>query len=159
MMVSTLSSEQLDLAALNLAKETRQLLGLPITPHLTNQDSLPTSSISPTSKSWPPLLESPPNALEFSRILARHSPVLINGSFSSEGKEKQDPLGGRPNLENWKNNEYLRKRLKDGTFKVTVTRDGKADDLKSIKVKESEGGNGAETKERLVFALPHEEEL
>lgn len=136
-MSHSLSSDQLDKAALNLAIEARQLLGIPITFHHQK----------PRQKSqWPPILHEPPTPLEFSRIISKHSPIIIRNCFGRQGH----PFSDRPRLKKWKQNDYLQKKL-EGHFKVTVTDDGKADDLKVVK---DEDG-----KEQLVFGLPHQEEL
>lgn len=99
----SLSERRVDEAAQTLAVEARSLLGLPV---------------APGGSPWIQRLARPPSALEFSRIIVRHSPVLIEGCIE-----------GRPCWHRWRQASYLAERMGDRRVEVTLTPDGRADDV------------------------------
>ncbi|UZJ53397.1 hypothetical protein CBS101457_002717 [Exobasidium rhododendri] len=113
----SLSESRVDEAARTLAIESRSLLGLPL-------ESVKTK--------WFQHLSSPPTPLEFSRIVARHSPLLIDKCIDDRRCSTK-----------WKNSEYLVERMGSRLVDVTLTPDGQADDIHTT-------GQGTD-----VFALPH----
>lgn len=99
----TLSEDRVDEAARTLAIESRALLGLPT---------------APSGSNWVQCLPSPPTALEFSRIVCRHVPVLI-----------EKCLDDRTCTQRWRSSSYLIKKLQTRKLEVTFTPDGRADDV------------------------------
>lgn len=99
----SLSAERVDEAAKTLAIESRSLLGLPL---------------EPSGSQWIQRLSNPPTALQFSRIVARHSPLLIEACI--------DTLGCR---QRWTDSQYLIEAMGDRRVEVTLTPDGRADDI------------------------------
>lgn len=121
-------------AALNLAISSRDFLGLPSEPHPGGE----ASSASPTTAWQPPILPSPPTALEFlQRLQAGAAPFLIAGA-----------LADRTRLQHWKDNEYLRQTMAGREVKVACTPDGRADDIKT-------GPLG----DKWIFELPEERSM
>jgi hypothetical protein len=112
----SLSAERVDEAAETLAIESRSLLGIPL---------------EPSGSQWIQRLASPPTALQFSRIIARHSPLLIDRCIETLGCRQK-----------WKDSEYLIEAMGERRVEVTLTPDGRADDIYTT----------AEGKD--VFALP-----
>lgn len=112
-----LSEERIDEAAKTLATEARSLLGLPL---------------EPSGSKWVQYLPSPPSALEFSRIVTRHIPLLIGQCMEN-----------RRCRQKWRNTDYLIEIMGDRLVEVTLTPDGRADDIYTTK----EGKD--------VFVLPH----
>jgi jumonji domain-containing protein 7 len=92
-----------DEAAKTLAIESRSLLGLPL---------------DPSGSNWIQRLSNPPNALQFSRIIARHTPLLIEGCIEKQRCRQK-----------WKKSEYLIQAMGERKIEVTLTPDGKADDI------------------------------
>lgn len=109
-------------SCLDLCLEARELLGIP------------SGSLAPSEAQWPPVLPVPPSALEFSRLVGRSAPVLIEGCIDD-----------RPNLAKWKSTAWLIKRLADARVNVALTPNGRADDVLRL-----------EEEDRQVFALPLE---
>jgi hypothetical protein len=113
----TLSQSRVDDAAQTLATESRSLLGLPL---------------EPSGSNWFHRLPKPPTALQFSHILARHTPVVLEGCMND-----------RQCSTRWKDESYLEERMGDRRVEVTLTPNGRADDIHTTE----------EGKE--VFVLPH----
>jgi jumonji domain-containing protein 7 len=115
----SLSESRVDEAAQTLAIESRSLLGLPI-------------GVS-SGKPWIQHLASPPSPLEFSRIIARHTPLLIDKCIEDRSCSLK-----------WKQSTYLEERMGNKKVQVTLTPNGRADDIHLTE------GDGKE-----VFVLPH----
>lgn len=129
-----LTEEEVTEAALNLATSSRDFLGLPSELHSPDE----AASSSPTTPWQPPLLPSPPTALELlQRLQAGTAPFLIAGALTD-----------RSRLQQWMDNEYLRRTMAGREVKVACTPDGKADDIKT-------GPLG----DKWVFALPEERSM
>ncbi|PWN29547.1 Clavaminate synthase-like protein [Jaminaea rosea] len=131
------SQDQVDAAALQLAISARELLGLPVEAH----EDGGFSSSAPTLPYHPP--EVPASSitpLSFAQKLACPSPLLIRGA-----------LQDRKALQQWKEPGYLVAKMGNKKVKVSVTPDGRADDLKPL------AGPGGQ--EKTVFALPAEAEM
>lgn len=109
----------MDAAALRLAIEARSLLGLP-------------TEVRDCSTVWVDTLASAPTALEFARHVVRHVPLLIDGCIDD-----------RTGLQRWQSTQYLIDAMGEEPVQVSLTPDGRADDLQSLD-------------ERDVFALPME---
>ncbi|KAH0445954.1 hypothetical protein IEQ34_025212 [Dendrobium chrysotoxum] len=120
-MPARLDEQSVDAAALRLAIEARSLLGLP-------------TEVRDCSTVWVDTLASAPTALEFARHVVRHVPLLlIDGCIDD-----------RTGLQRWQSTQYLIDAMGEEPVQVSLTPDGRADDLQSLD-------------ERDVFALPMEQ--
>jgi jumonji domain-containing protein 7 len=98
-----LSEDRVDEAAKTLAIESRSLLGLPL---------------DPSGSDWVQRLHNPPNALQFSRMVAKHQPLLIEKCVEERGCRHK-----------WKGSEYLIDAMGQRKVEVTLTPNGRADDI------------------------------
>lgn len=134
-----LSADDVDAAAQRLASEGRSLLGLP--------EGGPSCHASSSRASWARHISHPPTALEFSRIVARHVPVLIDHCMT-----------GRPCVERWKKASYLIEAMGPSRrVQVAMTPNGRADDVHMVKGASECGGDDLDGTRDDVFVLPHEE--
>lgn len=119
-----MSIEQLiDEAAKRLAIESRSLLGLP-----EDEDGCKLGK-------WIQILQGPPTALQFSRHVSRHIPILIENCIQA-----------RPCWTKWRNTKYLIDAMGDRKVQIALTPNGRADDVHNL--------NGKD-----VFALPAEAQM
>lgn len=108
--------DNIDAAALDLAISARELLGLPV-----QRCDQAGPSTAPTLPYQPPSLTGPPTALEFARRMANPSPFIV-----------QNALSDRPRLKRWRDPGYLAAAMGDNLVKVSLTPDGRADDIKQL---------------------------
>ncbi|CAO1628111.1 unnamed protein product [Parajaminaea phylloscopi] len=129
-------AHQVEEAALHLAVSAREFLGLPVERHDPEdaQQSRPAAAALPYT---PPTLPSPPTPIEFARRLTTAAPFVI----------RSDALADRPAIQAWKTPGYLVRKMGDRHVRVSVTPDGRADDIKTL--------TGGKT----VFALPAEQDM
>lgn len=129
-MSCSLTEEELESAAFDLALNAREVLGLPTDTH----KDQPHQAATPFR---PEVLEAPPTALQFSQRLAGGSPPLIILGC----------IDDRSAISRWRDPDHLSRLMGNRLVKIAATPDGRADDLKMT----SHGD--------LVFGLPAEVEM